>query len=172
MSGSIFPICPPVSRLKGVVWLDQHNAASLKRSSFICRLCMPSFMSLAMCVTDDEQARRGWKLALRWCAGAGGGTTVRRPETMLCFDAALPTDTTGNGVVVVVRTTSWKGRVGWASDTGCLGWGETEVQGGHGWRGRGRKSCNDMWWVDWETGMIARKWISRPYLFFPPSIWI
>lgn len=43
---------------------------------------------------------------------------------MLCLDAALPTDTTGDNnrvvVVVVVVATSWKGRT--------KGWGESLIQ--------------------------------------------
>lgn len=40
---------------------------------------------------------------------------------MLCLDAALPTDTTGDNYrVVVVVATSWKGRT--------KGWGESLIQ--------------------------------------------
>ena len=49
-----------------------------------------------LCVSVNEMPRRGRKLALRWRGGAGEWAARRRPEAMLCLDAALPTDTTGN----------------------------------------------------------------------------
>jgi len=117
----------PVSRLQGVVWLEQHNAASslrgdhvyishLKHQLLHLHLSYRVVLFSLLCVPDDEQARRGWELALCWCAGAGEWATVRRPKAMLCPDAALPTDTTGNNGVVA--TTSWKRRVGWVWDAG------------------------------------------------------
>lgn len=116
----------------------QHHWAPSQGIIHTCRLWNGSCLSLTsftlivlclfprLCVSVNEMPRRGRKLALRWRGGAGEWAARRRPEAMLCLDAALPTDTTGNNM-------------GGGGDYFLEGWGEPLIQtvwGGVRLRGR------------------------------------
>lgn len=91
---------------EGVIYMCHlWNLGCVFTSIQVFMFCLFSWL----CVSVDEMPRRGWKLALRRCGGAREWATLRRPETMLCLDAALPTDTTGNNGAPA-ETTSWMGR--------------------------------------------------------------
>lgn len=129
LPGAVPGVCVEGCGLLGCMdgWMDHHNAASLQSSLRFWPLFYISYrinvFFLAMSVSDDEQVRRGRKLAFCRRARAGGWASILRTDPMLCPDAALPSNTTGNGDDLIRE----KGGV---SMWWLVWWGETWREGG------------------------------------------